>query len=159
LSFCWSVLRPSSAVEATPSRKTTAPSLTEDVRYVTDEFELAFSFRVGEEWTSSLPSERQAFLGIAYGGDSFLIFALAASIPHLGVWRFVLASLAGRGARFFGPSIQRFLENYLGWVTLILGVVLVTIYLASRYFSSRFEKRAREKEQTVRRTKEGRDLF
>ena len=83
------------------------------------------------------------------------IFALAAGITHLGIWRFVLASLAGRGARFFGmglaifffgPAIQQFLENYLGWATLIVGVLLVAIYLASRYFDSRFEKRARKKE-------------
>ena len=83
------------------------------------------------------------------------IFALAAGITHLGIWRFVLASLAGRGARFFGmglaifffgPAIQQFLENYLGWATLIVGVLLVAIYLASRYFGSRFEKRARKKE-------------
>lgn len=50
-------------------------SLTEDMRYVTDEFEPAFSFRVGEGWTSSVPSERQEFLGITYGGDSFLSFS------------------------------------------------------------------------------------
>lgn len=83
------------------------------------------------------------------------VFALAAGVAHLGVWRFVLASLAGRGARFFGiglaisffgPSIQWFLKNYLGWATLITGVLLVTIYFVSHYFSSRFEGRAREKE-------------
>lgn len=82
------------------------------------------------------------------------IFALAAGITYLSLWRFVLASLAGRGARFFGmglaifffgPSIQRFLENYLGWATLIVGVLLVAVYLASRYFSSRFDKKARER--------------
>ena len=83
------------------------------------------------------------------------IFALAAGITHLGVGRFVLASFVGRGARFFGmglaifffgPDIQRFLENYLGWTTLIVGVLLVAIYLTSRYFSSRFEQKANEKE-------------
>jgi membrane protein YqaA with SNARE-associated domain len=82
------------------------------------------------------------------------IFALAAGVTHLGVWRFVMASLAGRGARFFGmglaifffgPAIRQFLENYLGWATLILGVVIIAGYIASRYFSSRFEKQAREK--------------
>ena len=83
------------------------------------------------------------------------VFALAAGVAHLGIWRFVLASLAGRGARFFGmglaifffgPSIQQFLENYLGWATLIVGALLVGIYLLSHYSSSRFEGRAREKE-------------
>lgn len=79
------------------------------------------------------------------------VFALAAGVAHLGIWRFVAASLAGRGARFFGmgiaifffgPSIQRFLENYLSWATLILGIALVAIYLTGRYFNFRFEKRA-----------------
>lgn len=82
-------------------------------------------------------------------------FVLAAGIAHLGVWRFVLASLVGRGARFFGmgaaifffgPSIQQFLENYLGWATLIAGGVLALLYASSRSFSSRFERRAKEKE-------------
>ena len=79
---------------------------------------------------------------------------MAAGVAHLGIWSFVLASLAGRGARFFGmgfaifffgPSIQQFLENYLGWATLIVGIVLVGIYLASHYSNSRFEKRARKR--------------
>jgi membrane protein YqaA with SNARE-associated domain len=82
-------------------------------------------------------------------------FVLAAGISHLGVWRFVVASLVGRGARFFGmglaifffgSEIQRFLEQYLGWATLIVGVLIVVAYVASRYFSSRFEKQARKKE-------------
>ena len=82
-------------------------------------------------------------------------FVLAAGISHLGVWRFVVASLVGRGARFFGmglaifffgPTIQRFLEQYLSWATLIVGTLIVGAYVVSRYFSSRFDKRAREKE-------------
>lgn len=84
------------------------------------------------------------------------VFALAAGISHLGVWRFVVASLVGRGARFFGiglaifffgTTFQRFLEQYLGWATVAVGILIVGVYVASRYFSSRFEKRAREKEQ------------
>ena len=84
------------------------------------------------------------------------IFALAAGITRLGVWRFVLASLAGRGARFFGiglaiyffgAAIQQFLENYLGWATLAVGVVLILVYVISHYTSSRFERKAREKQE------------
>ncbi|MDQ4106668.1 MAG: hypothetical protein M3157_05795, partial [Actinomycetota bacterium] len=76
-------------------------------------------------------------------------------ISHLGIWSFVLASLAGRGARFFGiglaifffgAAIQRFLEQYLGWATVIVGVLIVLVYAVSHYFSTRFEKRAKEKE-------------
>ena len=82
-------------------------------------------------------------------------FVLAAGISHLGVWRFVLASLVGRGARFFGmglaifffgPSIQRFLEDYLGWATLIVGILIVVAYVVGRYTNARFEKQARNKE-------------
>lgn len=84
------------------------------------------------------------------------VFALAAGISHLGIWRFVVASLVGRGARFFGiglaifffgATIQRFLEQYLGWATVAVGILIVGVYVANRYFSSRFEKRASEKEQ------------
>lgn len=82
-------------------------------------------------------------------------FVLAAGISHLGLWRFVVASLVGRGARFFGmglaifffgAEIQRFLEQYLGWATLIIGVLIVVVYIASRYFNTRFDERARNKE-------------
>lgn len=84
------------------------------------------------------------------------VFALAAGISHLGVWSFVVASLVGRSARFFGvglaifffgAAIQRFVEQYLGWATIIVGLVIVAVYIASHYFNSRFEKRAREKEE------------
>lgn len=83
-------------------------------------------------------------------------FVLAAGITHLGLWRFVVASLVGRGARFFGmglaifffgPSIQRFLEDYLGWATLVIGILIILGYIVSRYFNSRFEKRTGEKEK------------
>ena len=83
------------------------------------------------------------------------VFALAAGISRLEIWRFVVASLAGRGARFFGmglaifffgDAIQGFLRQYLGWTTIIVGVLVVVIYVVSHYFSSRFEKRARGKE-------------
>ena len=81
-------------------------------------------------------------------------FVLAAGISHLGVWRFVAASLVGRGARFFGmglaifffgPAIQKFLEQYLGWATFSVGVLVVGAYAASRYFNARFDKRASDK--------------
>lgn len=92
---------------------------------------------------------------VAFAPIPYPLFALAAGIADLGVWRFVFASLAGRGARFFGigvaifffgPAIQQLLDNYLGWTTLILGVLLVAIYLASHYFGSRFEGRVKKKE-------------
>lgn len=82
-------------------------------------------------------------------------FVLAAGISRLGVWRFVIASLVGRGARFFGmglaifffgSEIQSFLDRYLGWATLIIGILIIAAYVVSRYTNTRFEKRARGKE-------------
>lgn len=47
---------------------------------------------------------------------------------------------------FFGAEIQKALEQYLGWVTVVAGALIVGVYVASRYFSSRFEKRAKVKD-------------
>jgi membrane protein DedA with SNARE-associated domain len=89
---------------------------------------------------------------VAFTPLPYPIFALAAGVARLGLWRFVIASLAGRGARFFGiglaifffgPAIQRFLEEYLGLATVIAGALLVAGYAASRYSSRRFEGRSR----------------
>lgn len=82
-------------------------------------------------------------------------FVLAAGISHLGLWRFVIASLVGRGARFFGmglaifffgSEIQSLLDRYLGWATLLIGVLIAVAYIVSRYFNSRFDGRVRKKE-------------
>ncbi|MDP8938979.1 MAG: VTT domain-containing protein [Actinomycetota bacterium] len=92
----------------------------------------------------------------AFTPEPYPVFALAAGITHFGVWSFILASLAGRGARFFGiglaiyffgAAIQQFLENYLGWATLAVGVVLILVYVISHYTSSRFERKVREKQE------------
>jgi membrane protein DedA with SNARE-associated domain len=75
----------------------------------------------------------------------------------LGYPVFLLASLAGRGTRFFGiglliyffgPVLQGLLEDYLGWTTLALGVLLVLAYALSRYSSSRFNRRGKDKKMT-----------
>lgn len=84
------------------------------------------------------------------------IFALAAGVAHLGYPVFLLASLAGRGARFFGmgftiyffgPSLQGFLEDYLGWTTLALAVLVVFGYVLGRHFGGRFKRRSKENQK------------
>ncbi len=84
------------------------------------------------------------------------IFALGAGVARMGYPVFFLASLAGRGARFFGiglliyffgPALQGLLEDYLGWATLALGVLLVLAYVLSRYSGSRFERRSKDKQR------------
>ncbi len=88
----------------------------------------------------------------AFAPLPYPVFALAAGVAHLGYPVFLLASLAGRGARFFGiglliyffgPTLQGLLEDYLGWTTLTLSVLLVLAYVLSRYFGSRFERRSK----------------
>ncbi len=84
------------------------------------------------------------------------VFALAAGVAHMGYPIFFLASLAGRGARFFfmglsiyffGPALQGFLEDYLGWTTLALGVLLVLAYVLTRCLGSRFERRSKDRQR------------
>lgn len=74
------------------------------------------------------------------------VFALAAGIAHLEPHRFALASLAGRGARFFGISagvylfgeqIRKLVADYLGLTSLALGILLVGLYALGRYLERR----------------------
>jgi membrane protein YqaA with SNARE-associated domain len=83
------------------------------------------------------------------------VFALTAGVAHLGYPVFFVASLAGRGARFFGiglliylfgTSLRGLLEDYLGWATLALSVLLVLAYVLIRHFGSRFERRSKDKQ-------------
>ncbi len=90
----------------------------------------------------------------AFAPLPYPVFAIAAGIAHMGYPVFFLASLAGRRARFFGiglliyffgPALQGLLEDYLGWATLALAVLLVLAYVLSRYSGSRFERRSKDK--------------
>ncbi len=92
----------------------------------------------------------------AFAPLPYPVFALAAGIAHMSYLVFFLASLAGRGARFFaigllvyffGLALQSLLEDYLGWTTLALGILLVLVYILSRYFGSRFERRSKDRQR------------
>lgn len=89
------------------------------------------------------------------------LFALAAGITNLNYLTFVLASLAGRGARFFGlglaiyffgPAIQDLIDDYLGWTTLAIGILLALVYVAGHHVNSRFERRSKEKRRQRQRS-------
>ncbi len=86
----------------------------------------------------------------AFAPLPYPIFALVAGVGRMGYPVFFLASLAGRGARFFGmglsiyffgPALRGLLEDHLGWATLALGALLMLAYVLGRYTASRFEKR------------------
>ena len=75
-----------------------------------------------------------AVLIAAFTPIPYKVFAIAAGALDLDRRRFILASLAGRGARFFaigvlifvfGEDIEEFIENNFGLLTIAAGVVLL----------------------------------
>ena len=87
--------------------------------------------------------EQWGFWAVLVAGFSpvpYKIFTIAAGVLHLALLPFVLASIIGRGARFFlvawclakfGPAIEarlmRYIE-YLGWAVVVLLVLAMAIY-------------------------------
>jgi membrane protein YqaA with SNARE-associated domain len=75
-----------------------------------------------------------ALFGAAFSPIPYKVFTIAAGVFGIGIPVFVAASLAGRAGRFglvalllwwFGPPIKRFIDRYLGWLTLAFVVLLV----------------------------------
>ena len=69
----------------------------------------------------------------------YKVFTILAGLFGLDFWRFMAASLAGRGGRFFlvsgviyilGPRAKPFVERYLGWITLALAALVVIGFFA-----------------------------
>lgn len=72
----------------------------------------------------------------------YKIFTIAAGAFEMDVWRFTLASLVSRGARFFlvaglifyfGASIKIFIDRYFGALTVAFTVLLVGFFLLLSY--------------------------
>ncbi len=72
----------------------------------------------------------------------YKVITIASGVTKLDFAIFMIASVAARGARFFllagllywfGPAAREILEKYLGWITLLLGVLLVGGFVAMRY--------------------------
>jgi membrane protein YqaA with SNARE-associated domain len=78
-----------------------------------------------------------AFLAVFTAGLTpvpYKVFTIAAGVFEIGLGVFVFASILGRGGRFvvvallvawLGPSIQPFIERYLGWLTLAFAALVV----------------------------------
>lgn len=69
----------------------------------------------------------------------YKLLTITAGVAHQNLWVFVVASVLGRGLRFylvagmlywFGPPIREFLEKRLGLVTTVFAVALVGGFLA-----------------------------
>ncbi|MDH5511577.1 MAG: DedA family protein [Gammaproteobacteria bacterium] len=68
----------------------------------------------------------------------YKVFTIAAGAFDMDVWRFTLASLVSRGARFFllawlihhyGASIREFIDRYFNTLTLVFMVLLVGFFV------------------------------
>jgi len=81
-----------------------------------------------------------AVLVAGFSPVPYKIFTIAAGVLNLALLPFVLASIIGRGARFFlvawclakfGPAIEsrlmRFIE-YIGWAVVVLLILAIAIY-------------------------------
>lgn len=75
----------------------------------------------------------------------YKVFTILAGFFYLDFWRFLVASLLGRGGRFFavavvirmlGPRVRPWIERYLEWVALVLGILLVVGFLLVGHLTS-----------------------
>lgn len=69
----------------------------------------------------------------------YKVFTIAAGVAKVNLPLFVVASILGRGARFFllatmlryfGDRAKEFIDKYFGWVTLAAGLLLVGAFVA-----------------------------
>jgi membrane protein YqaA with SNARE-associated domain len=74
----------------------------------------------------------------------YKVFTILTGVMRAGFWRFVWASAASRGARFFlvsgalfamGPSVKGFLDRYFEWVTLGLAACVIGGFAALAWWS------------------------
>ena len=72
----------------------------------------------------------------------FKLFTISAGVFKLNLIGFILAAIVSRGARFFlvaslfhffGAPIKRFIDRYLGWLTILFVVLLVGGFVALKY--------------------------
>jgi len=91
--------------------------------------------------------EQWGFWAVLVAGFSpvpYKIFTIAAGVLNLAIIPFVLASIIGRGARFFllawclakfGPAIEprlvRYIE-YIGWAIVVILLVVISLYYLTR---------------------------
>ena len=75
-----------------------------------------------------------ALFGAAFSPIPYKVFTIAAGVFGVGIPVFILASSLGRAGRFglvaamlwwFGPPIKKFIDRYLGWLTLAFVVLLI----------------------------------
>lgn len=85
-----------------------------------------------------------AIIIAAFTPIPYKVFAILAGVMKLPIRPFLLASLIGRGARFFligvlifvfGESIQSFFDDYFMWITIAVGLGVVAVVAAAFVWS------------------------
>jgi len=75
----------------------------------------------------------------------YKVFTICSGCFSMNLPRFLLAALLGRGVRFFtealliftmGRQAIRFVQDHYAWISLVIVIVVVMVYLAVRYVPS-----------------------
>jgi membrane protein YqaA with SNARE-associated domain len=91
-----------------------------------------------------------AVTAAAFTPIPFKVFTITAGVAQLDFRRFILASIAGRGGRFFlvgglvtifGESIERWLDQYFEFVTVGFVVLLIAGFVVIRYVGQYLARR------------------
>jgi len=86
--------------------------------------------------------DAMAVMIAAFTPIPYKVFTIAAGTFHINFWVFMLASAAGRGARFFlvgalirwlGPEIKGFIERYFNLLTVIFVILLIGGFVVLKY--------------------------
>lgn len=90
--------------------------------------------------------EAWAILIAAFTPIPYKVFTIAAGVFYVNFRTFVLASIVGRGARFYieavlimlyGQEIVSFIDKYFNWTTIWITIALVVLYFAYRKFKKK----------------------
>ncbi len=109
-------------------------------RAILDFYGMGEKFRTFTGWYNENGAAIVLFAGIT--PFPYKVITIASGVASLNFAIFMAASVAARGMRFFllaallhwfGPAAKNILEKYLGWITLLLGVLLAGGFVAIRY--------------------------
>ena len=90
--------------------------------------------------------EAWAILIAAFTPIPYKVFTIAAGVFYVNFRTFVLASIVGRGARFYieavlimlyGQEIVSFIDKYFNWTTIWITLALIVLYFIYRKFKKK----------------------
>jgi len=114
-----------------------ARSIFDNVPWITAE-----KFEVAQDWYKCY--DFYAIFIAAFTPIPYKIFAIAAGVAGINLPTFILASIIGRGLRFyiqstliwfFGPTIKKMMDKYFNWFIIILTIIFVLSYFFIGYMS------------------------